>query len=349
MLAASAGDGAICYHGNISLADRKVKDVVPFVTIELAYGMQLNQLRYMVAVAEERRFTRAADRLHVAQPSISAAIAGLERELGATLFYRDKAEVSLTGAGEVFLPWARQILADCEAGAAAVRDLLGMRRGRLVIGATPSLTTNVLPPVIAAFHRSHPGVELLMREAGSGDLVERLGSGELDVAVVILPVDRPWVTCSALTRERLVLAVDPGHPLADRGSIPIGDLERVPLVMFKDGYDLREATLAACNQAGFSPLVAISGMEMDGALALVGAGVAAAVVPESVIPTSGGSLRSVCFDDASLARTVGLASRSDRPFSPAARAFVEALRAHIGRYDPENNLDGPASAVTRSG
>lgn len=296
--------------------------------------MQLNQLRYMVAVAEERRFTRAADRLHVAQPSISAAIAGLERELGAALFYRDKAEVTLTGAGEVFLPWARQILADCEAGAAAVRDLLGMRRGRLVIGATPSLTTNVLPPVIAAFHRSYPGVELLMREAGSGDLVERLGSGELDVAVVILPVDRPWVTCSELTRERLVLAVEPGHPLAGRGPIPIRDLERIPLVMFKDGYDLREATIAACNRAGFSPLVAISGMEMDGALALVEAGVAAAVVPESVIPASQGGLRSVYFDDTTLARTVGLASRSDRPFSPAARAFVEALRSHVGCHRP---------------
>lgn len=293
--------------------------------------MQLSQLRYVVAVAEERRFTRAAARLHVAQPSISSAIAGLERELGAQLFYRDKAEVSLTGAGEVFLPWARQILADCEAGSAAVRDLLGMRRGRLVIGATPSLTTNVLPPVLAAFHQSHPGVELRMHEAGSGDLVERLGSGELDVAVVILPVDRPWVSCSELMSEDLVLAVEETHHLAGRVSISTWELKDVPLIMFKDGYDLREATLAACRRAGFRPVVAISGMEMDGALALVGAGVAAAVVPESVIPHSGGRLRSVRFEDGALSRRVGLASRRDRPFSPAARAFVEALRGHVAR------------------
>ncbi len=94
--------------------------------------MQLHQLRYMVCVAEERRFTRAAARLHVAQPSVSSAISALEQELGAPLFHRARSEVVLTGAGEAFLPWARQVLADCEAGAAAVRDLMGLRRGRLV-------------------------------------------------------------------------------------------------------------------------------------------------------------------------------------------------------------------------
>src|SRR5579875_4099949 len=121
--------------------------------------VQLHQLRYVVSVAEEGRFTRAAARMHVAQPSISSAVAALEHELGAALFHRDRAEVTLTGAGEVFLPWARQVLADCEACAAAVRDLLGLRRGRLVVGATPSLTTNLLPPVLARYHNDHPGVE----------------------------------------------------------------------------------------------------------------------------------------------------------------------------------------------
>src|SRR6516165_12279621 len=108
--------------------------------------VQLHQLRYAVCVAEERRFTKAAARLHVAQPSVSSAVAALEQELGAPLFYRERSEVSLTGAGEVFLPWARQVLADCEAGAAAVRDLLGLEKGRLVLGATPSLASNLLPP-----------------------------------------------------------------------------------------------------------------------------------------------------------------------------------------------------------
>jgi DNA-binding transcriptional LysR family regulator len=290
--------------------------------------MQLHQLRYVVCVAEEGRFTRAAARLHVAQPSVSSAVAALEYELGAPLFHRDHNQVTLTGAGEVFLPWARQVLADCEAGATAVRDMLGLQRGRLVLGATPSLTTNLLPALLARFHAEHPGLELTVHEAGSQDLVDRLEKGEMDLAVVILPVDRPWVESAELMEEELVLAVDRQHPLAHRRSIRVAELEHVPLVMFKDGYDLREATLAACRQAGFSPVMAMQGLEMDGALALAGAGAAAAVVPESVIPPSG-PLRGLRFRGAVLKRTVGLASRKDRPFTPSAQAFVDALREYL--------------------
>lgn len=290
--------------------------------------MQLHQLRYVVCVAEERRFTRAAARLHVAQPSVSSAVAALEQELGVALFHRDRAEVTLTGAGEVFLPWARQVLADCEAGVAAVRDLMGLQRGRLMLGSTPSLTTNLLPPVLARFHADHPGLEINVHEAGSQDLVERLEKGEMDLAVVILPVDRPWVDTSALAEEELVLAVDDSHPLAGRRSIRIADLERVPLVMFKDGYDLRDTTLAACRSAGFSPVLVVQGLEMDGALALAAAGVAAAVVPDSVVAPSG-PLRAVRFKGGALKRTIGLAARKDRPFTPAAEAFVTALRQHL--------------------
>jgi DNA-binding transcriptional LysR family regulator len=291
--------------------------------------VQLHQLRYVVCVAEERRFTRAAARLHVAQPSVSSAVAALEHELGAPLFHRAHHEVVLTGAGEAFLPWARQVLADCEAGAAAVRDLLGLHRGRLALGATPSLTTNLLPPVLAAFLREHPGLELTVYEAGSQDLVRRLQEGEIDLAVVILPVDRPWVETTALMEEELVLAVSAGHSLAGRRSIRVAELEQVPLVMFKDGYDLREATIDACRRAGFAPVLAMSGLEMDGALALAAAGVAGAIVPESVIPPQG-PLRAVRFRGGTLRRRVGLASRRDRPLSPAAHAFIAALDAYVG-------------------
>ena len=282
----------------------------------------------MVSVAEERRFTRAAAKLHVAQPSVSSAIAALEQELGAALFHRYRSEVALTGAGEVFLPWARQVLADCEAGTAAVRDLLGLQRGRLALGSTPSLTTNLLPPVLAAFHASHPGLDLTLHEAGSQDLVDRLERGEMDVAVVILPVNRPWVQTTEIKREELVLAVNRTHPYAARKSIRVVDLEHIALVMFKDGYDLRETTLDACRQAGFAPTLVMQGLEMDGALALAGAGVGAAVVPESVVDVDG-PLVAVRFRNSALRRTIGLASRRDRPFSPAAQAFVAALHEHL--------------------
>ncbi len=287
--------------------------------------MQFHQLRYVVSVAEEHNFTRAADRLHVAQPSVSAAIRSLERELGIALFHRTGGAVTLSTAGEAFLPWARQILADCEAGVAAVGDLLGLQRGRLSLGATPSITTDLLPGVLAEFHVRYPKVDLSLQEGGSRRLVTSLERGDLELALVILPVDKAWVRTDALIEEELVLAVPPEHRLAGRSLVSVRDLEGLPLVMFRDGYDLREATVAVCRRAGFHPTFAIEGLEMDGVLACCAAGLGATVVPASVA-SQGKRLRTVRFSDASLRRTIGLASRGDRPRSRAAAAFVDLLR-----------------------
>jgi DNA-binding transcriptional LysR family regulator len=299
--------------------------------------VQLHQLRYFVAVADERHFTRAARQLHVAQPSVSSAIRALERELGASLLHRSRGTVDLTPAGDTFLPWARQVLSDCEAGQAAVRDALGLRRGRMALGATPSLTTTALPSVLAEFHSRYPGIDLSFHEAGSPDLVDRLEQARLDVAMVILPINQSWVRATALYEEELVLAVHPGHPLAGRERVAIGELRDVPLVMFRDGYDLRISTFAACRQAGFQPVLAIDGGEMDGVLAMTAAGLGAAVVPASAVRTGANSglerpalLQAVRFEGGALTRTVGLASRRDRVLPRPAQAFVELVSERLG-------------------
>lgn len=290
--------------------------------------MQLHQLRYMVSVADEGGFTRAAAQLRVAQPSVSAAVRALERELGIELFHRSGGEVTLTPAGEALLPWARQVLADCEAGRAAVGDLMGLRRGRLSLGATPTLTTELLAPILAGFHRRYPHLELSLREEGSGRLITALERGELDLAVVVLPVERSWVRTEPLVREELVLAVPPGHALAERASVSIKDLDGLPLVMFREGYDLRESTVSVCRDAGFTPTFSVEGPEMDGALALTAAGMGATVVPVSVIDDSG-PLIGLPFHDVALRRTIGLAYRQDRRLPPAARAFADTLQAEV--------------------
>ena len=287
-------------------------------------GMQLHQLRYVVSVADERSFTKAAARLLVAQPSVSAAVRALERELGVELFHRSGGHVILSPAGEAFLPWARQVLADCDAGVAAVGDLLGLQRGRLSLGATPSITTDLLPPVLADFHRRYPKVDVSLREGGSRRLVDSLERGDLELAVVILPVEKAWVRAEPLVNEQLVLALPTGHPLTGRDRASVHDLAELPLVMFRDGYDLRETTLAMCRRAGFQPPFAVEGLEMDGVLACCAAGVGAAVVPASV-GSQGGRLQTVPFVESDFRRTIGLASRADRARSQAAKAFVDIL------------------------
>jgi DNA-binding transcriptional LysR family regulator len=287
--------------------------------------VQLHQLRYVVCVADQRQFTRAAAVLHVAQPSVSSAVHDLEVELGTELFHRSPGQVTPTAAGEAFLPWARQVLADCESGRQAVRDLAGLRGGRLSIGATPSLATHLLPGVLSRFHRLYPRVELTVTETGSDGLISYLEQGQLDLALVILPISAPWVETEPLADEELVLAVVNDHPLARGDCIAAADLRHEPLVMFREGYNLRDATFTACRAAGFEPTLALAGLEMDGVLAHAAAGVGAAVVPRSVI-TAGSGLVAVAFAGQALTRRIGLASRRDRPLHQAATAFVVEVR-----------------------
>lgn len=286
--------------------------------------VQFQQLRYLLEVVEAGSFTRAASTLHVAQPSVSSAIRALERELGAPLLHRSRGAVTTTVAGETFLPWARHVLADCEAGRAAVRELLGLRGGRVAIGATPSLATSVLPGVLGQFHRRYPEVGLTLHEAGSQDLVNRLEQAQLDLALVILPVTPHWVHATPLYDEDLLVVVNPEHPLAVRASVPVAALRDVPLVMFRDGYDLKTTTVAACQQAGFEPVWAVDGPEMDGVLALTAAGLGAAVLPRSALLTRS-DLRAVRFDEPGIHRTVGVARRRDRILSRAGQAFLDQL------------------------
>ncbi|HET8568387.1 MAG TPA: LysR substrate-binding domain-containing protein [Candidatus Limnocylindria bacterium] len=284
--------------------------------------MELHQLRYFVAVAEQRHFTRAAREIGVAQPSVSKQIGKLESEIGAPLFSRTRSGVVLTQAGEVLLPWARRILEGVDGARVEVRELTALARGRLAVGATPSLTTVLLPPVLARFHDEHPGVELQVREAGSRDLLEGLASGACEVALVIMPVPAS-ISARPLLREELVVAVARGHPLAKRREVSLADLRGVPLVMFRDGYDLRASTLAACARAGFEPTIAVEGGEMDGVLRMTAAGLGAAVVP-SIVVERGGPLVAVRLVRPGLQRTIGVAYRKDWPLSRAAEAFIAA-------------------------
>src|SRR5687767_13783969 len=175
-------------------------------------AVELHQLRYFVAVAEQRHFTKAALQLAITQPSVSKQIRRLEDELGAPLLHGMRGKVTLMPSGETLLPLARRVLADVEGAESEVRDLTGMRRGRLSLGATPSLSTTLVPAALARYHQRYPGIELVLRGAGSRGLVAELELGSLDVALVILPMLYENLETTALLREELVLAVPKSPP-----------------------------------------------------------------------------------------------------------------------------------------
>jgi DNA-binding transcriptional LysR family regulator len=288
--------------------------------------LELRHLHYFVAVARHEHFTRAAEAVGIAQPSLSQQIMALESELGVALFDRTGRRVRLTDAGETLLPYATRILALVEEARAELTGYAELRRGRVTIGTTPTAGTHLLPSALACFHERYPAIDLRLREAGSPALIDLLATGDLDLAIVILPVRRPELAVARLLTEEVVLAVPPGHPLAaapPAGGVPPEALADQPFVLVHQGYGLRRMTLDLCTRAGFSPRIVLDGAEMDTVLGLVRAGLGVACLPHLAFAGSG--LVAVPIADSHLRRTLGLAWRQ-RPELPAA---ARALRDHL--------------------
>ncbi len=302
------------------------------VPIGSAYhlSVQLNQLRSFVTVCDTRHFTRAAEVLHIAQPSLSQQIRSLETDLGTALLHRARGNITLTDAGEALLPLARRILADVDTARREVADAVGLHRGRVRLGATPSLCATLVPDVLRRFHDTYPNVELHITESGSQNLIRTLTGGELDIALIITPQRGvvPALNATELLSEELVVVSRPDQPSpVRRDRIRIEDLRDQPLVMFRQGYDLREFTTAACRVAGFEPTFTVEGGEMDAVLGFVRAGLGLAVVPHMVAERSG--LRYIRFDKPGLQRSIAVAHRKDVAPTRAARELQRILTEHL--------------------
>jgi DNA-binding transcriptional LysR family regulator len=307
----------------------------------------LQQLAYLVALADVRSFTRAADAVGVAQPTLSRQLRALENDLGAALVERgSRGGVVLTPAGEVVLPLARRMLADMDSARTGVAELIGLRRGRVRVGATPSLCIGVLADVLRVFHGRHPDVRLELVENGSQPLVRDLARGELDIALVIVPPSglESGLGVAPLLRERLSVASPAGgRPVSGRGSMTVAELAHHSLVIPRKGYDLREVTLRAYAEAGVEPRFAVEGGEMDAVLRLVEAGTGIAVVPDLVF-AGRPRLRRTSLTPP-LYRTVALAHRSHVTPSHAVRAFRATLLEFLGDLAAGDGLRGDVQVL----
>jgi DNA-binding transcriptional LysR family regulator len=268
--------------------------------------------------------------MHVAQPSLSKQIRVLERELGTPLFSRARGHITLTPAGETLLPFARRILADVDNARVHVHELVELSRGRLRLGATPSLSTVLLPDILRTFRDAYPGIEIRVEESGSRDLVRLLADGELDLALIVLPLHAgdPALASTPILREPLVVAATADQPLIRARSLAIRDLHRYPLVMFREGYDLRDVTLAACRKARVEAQFTVEGGEMDAVLRFVEARLGVAVVPSMVVHDRP-ALRAIPLKAPGLTRTIGVAHRRDVDPPRTARIFQSLMQQHL--------------------
>jgi DNA-binding transcriptional LysR family regulator len=297
--------------------------------------VDVDQLRAFVAVARERRFTRAARRLGTSQPSLSRRVQQLERDLGARLVVRTPQGVVLTSAGERFLAHAERALLSVDAGRTAIEELAGEPRGVVTLGSQPTVSAYALPEALARFHAEHPDVVLRLREGRPNEIEERLASGELDLALLNLPVHRLDLAFQKLWQEDYLLAVPPSHRLAAPGRpVSLAEAAGEPLLVVA-GVASTAALLAACEERGARPRVVVEADNLEAVRRMVERGLGVALLPRIMAEAADARrLRTVELARGGLRRQVALVHRGEAYLTAAARALRAVVVDVLARRRP---------------
>jgi DNA-binding transcriptional LysR family regulator len=285
--------------------------------------MELRQLEYFVAVAEDANFTRAAERLHVAQPGVSAQIKQLERELGLPLLDRTGRAVTLTEAGEAVLPFARAALTAVAGSKQVVDELTGLLKGKVAIGTITSCPAVAIADMIDGFHRAHPDIEITLQQDNSDRLVSAVRQGGLDLAVIALSASTsyPGVALKTFVDEQMVAVVGDDDPFVTKESLPIKAFAERPLISLPPGTGIRSCLDEACALAGFAPRIAFEANDPTMVMQLARRGLGVAFLPTSM--AAGPGLHAIAVASPALRGQLALAWRADGPISPAATALVD--------------------------
>jgi LysR family transcriptional activator of glutamate synthase operon len=291
--------------------------------------MDLRQLRYLVALAEERNFTRAAAREHIAQPALSQQIRRLEDELGLALVERTTRRAELTEPGRLLVGRARRILAELDAAQNELLGLRGLEAGHVTIGAMHTMGPIDLSLALAIFHERHPGVELTVREHSSEEMAEMLRVDELDLAFLSVTerIESRGLGLQQLVSEELVVLLPRDHRLGSRRRLRMAELSGEQFISFRDGARLRELLVGAGRMAGFEPLVKLESNESQRVRRLVARGLGVAILPRSDVEGPGADVAVATLREPALTRDITLAWRAERRHAPAAREFIELAKS----------------------
>jgi DNA-binding transcriptional LysR family regulator len=289
---------------------------------------ELRHLRYFAAVAEELNFSRAAERLHMAQPPLSAAIRQLERELGVDLFTRTSREVKLTDAGRAFLNGARRTLAEAERAMEDAKRAAAGELGRLRIGYSWSTRFETLPALGKAFRTSHPRVELLAQEMWNAQMAPSFARGTIDVAISVYPEIAAELELIPIRKERLIALLPKNHPLAGEQAIPLSSLADEEFVLFprEIAPRLHDAFVAVYRRAGFEPKLRTESFHTGWDLGVLADVPAVALAPNSVSSELPDGIAAVALSEPTDALETCLVSRRDQR-SPTVDAFLTVARS----------------------
>jgi LysR family transcriptional activator of glutamate synthase operon len=298
--------------------------------------MELRQLRYLVALAEELNFTRAAANEHIAQPALSQQIRRLEEEVGLALVERTTRHVALTAAGALLVGRARRVLAELDAAETELRALRGVDVGHVTIGSMHTMGPVDLSLALALFHDLHPNVGLTVREQSSEEMAEMLRVDELDLAFLSVTerVEAHGLGLHQLISEELVVLLPPAHPLARRREVRMIELADEQFISFRAGARLRELLFSAGREAGFVPRVTLESNESQRIRRLVARGLGVAILPRSDAEVAGADVAVAPLVQPALRRDITLAWREGRRHAPAAAAFLQLARETYSEAEP---------------
>jgi DNA-binding transcriptional LysR family regulator len=288
--------------------------------------MEMHQIRYFQAAVQALSFTRAADLCHVSQPALTAAIKKLEAELGGGLFFREGNRLKLTDFGRRMAPLMGQILERTEAAASAAESFRLLAQQPVRVGVMPTLGPVRLARFLSDFERAHPGIEVAVREGRAASLAEWLEADQLDAAI-LNPVDDPGPTCriEPLYTERYVVLLPTDHPLRERNSIGLQDLDKHPYVD-RLACEMRERVMAVCGDRNVSLYARFRSEREDWVQAMVAANLGFAFMPEYSVTNPNTIQRPLA--DPPVARTVALVTMQGRPHPAAVATFLRAARGY---------------------
>ncbi|HSI15367.1 MAG TPA: LysR substrate-binding domain-containing protein [Chthoniobacter sp.] len=288
----------------------------------------MNQLRYAVAVARTGNFSRAAEQCRVSQPSLSQQIQKLEEELGERLFDRMKRQTKLTTHGEAFVRRAVRILEEAEMALREASDAKSLIAGTLTIGVLPTIAPYLLPATIGRFTQKYPGVQIVVQEDTTAQLLKYLATYEIDFALASDPIQDSRFEIKELFAEELLLALPPGHHLTRMRTVPAAALARERLIVMKEGHCLGDQVLGFCEHRDMKPTVSFRSAQLETIQALVSAGLGLSLIPAMaarVARTNALEYRSIKAPQPH--RKILAAWPKQRPLGRAAGAFLELMSA----------------------
>jgi LysR family transcriptional regulator, transcription activator of glutamate synthase operon len=290
--------------------------------------MELRQLRYLVALADEQSFTRAAEREHIAQPALSQQIQKLEQELGIPLVERTTRRVQITDAGNLLVARARRILTELESARQELDRVRGIQTGHVVVGAMNTMGPVDITLVLGRFHQLHPRVELMVRESNSDELAEMLRVDALDLAFLSVTerVESHGLALHQILMEELIVVLPIDHPLAGQDEIRMVELSREDFISYREGARLRELLDGAGAEAGFEPRIILESNESRRIRRLVARGLGIAILPRSHAVGTSDAIATARLVEPSLARDITIAWRAGRRLPPAVAEFLSLAR-----------------------